>query len=182
VLGELEIMKRIAVPLACALLFAPIAACSGDTAKEAKKEARADSLKPGEYEVTDKVEELRSIDNTTPATAFKAAAAGEASPTSRICVGKDGAIDPTVFAEAGDKCAATGSYMHGGRLSYQFNCTRAGKGGLGQLVDGKFTADSFEASVSTSTYFSGPGDYALSRTLTGKRVGECPAAPPAAAQ
>ena len=156
-----------------------LAACSGDTVKEPKQEAKADALQPGEYEVTDKVDELRSIDNSTPATAVKAAAAGEVSPTSRICVGKDGAIDPKVFAEAGDKCSATGSYLRGGRLSYQFNCTRAGKGGLGQLVDGKFTADSFEASVSTSTFFSGAGDYELKRTLTGKRVGECPAAPPA---
>jgi hypothetical protein len=172
-------MRTIVLGIAAAGL---LTACSGDTAKQAKKEARADALKAGEYEVTDKVEELRSIDNSTPATSVKAAAAGEASPTSRICVGKDGAIDPKIFAEAGDKCAPTGSYMRGGRISYQFNCTRAGKGGLSQLVDGKFTADSFEVSVSTSTYFSGPGDYALNRTLTGKRVGECPAAPPAAAQ
>jgi len=172
-------MRTIVLGIAAAGL---LAGCSGDVAKQAKKEARADALQPGEYEVTDKVEELRSTDNSTPATAMKIAAAGEASPTSRICVGKDGVIDPTAFTEAGDKCAATGSYMRGGRLSYQFNCTRAGKGGLSQLIDGKFKADSFEVSVSTSTYFSGPGDYALNRTLSGKRVGECPAAPPPAAQ
>ena len=172
-------MRTIVLGFAAAGL---LAACSGDAAKQAKKEAKADALQAGEYEVTDKVEELRSTDNSTPATAMKAAAAGEASPTSRICIAKDGAIDPKIFAEAGDKCAPTGSYMRGGRLSYQFNCTRAGKGGLSQLIDGKFTADSFEVSVSTSTYFSGPGDYALNRTLTGKRVGECPAAPPPAAQ
>ena len=166
-------MRTIVLGFAAAGL---LAACSGDAAKQAKKEAKADALQPGEYEVTDKVEELRSTDNTTPATAMKVAAAGEAIPTSRICVGKDGAIDPKAFAEAGDKCAATGSYMRGGRLSYQFNCTSAGKGGLSQLVDGKFTANSFEVSVSTSTYFGGPGDYALNRTLTGKRVGDCPAA------
>ena len=172
-------MRTIVLGFAAAGL---LAACSDDTARQAKKEAKADALQPGEYEVTDKVDDLRSTDNTTPATAMKVAAAGEASPTSRICVGKDGAIDPKVFAEAGDQCSPTGSYMRGGRLSYQFSCTRAGKGGLGQLVDGKFTADSFEASVSTSTYFGGPGDYALSRTLTGKRVGDCPPAQPEAAQ
>jgi hypothetical protein len=155
-----------------------LAACSGDTAQEAKKEAKAEALQPGEYEYSAKVGEVRSTDNTTPATAMKVAAAGEAPPTARVCVGADGAIDPTIFAEAGDKCTPTGSYMRGGRLSFQFNCTRAGKGGLSQLVDGTFTADSFEANVSTSTYFSGPGDYSMSRTFTGKRVGECPAAPP----
>jgi hypothetical protein len=170
-------MRRIVLGFAAAALMA---GCSGDTAKEAKKAAKADALQAGEYEVTDKVEELRSTDNSAPATAMKVAAAGEATPTSRICVGKDGAIDPKVFNEAGDKCAPTGSYMRGGRLSYQFNCTRAGKGGLSQLVDGKFTADGFEANVTTSTYFSGPGDYALNRTLTGKRVGDCPATQPKA--
>ena len=172
-------MRTIVLGFAAAGL---LAACSGDAAKPVKEEAKADALKPGEYEVIDKVDELRSTDNSTPATKMKMAAAGEASPTSRVCVGKDGAIDLKLFAEAGDKCTPSGSYMRGGRLSYQFNCTRAGKGGLSQLVDGKFTADSFEATVSTSTYFGGAGDYALSRTVTGKRVGECPAAPPAAAQ
>ena len=170
-------MRTIILGLAAAGL---LAACSGDTAQEPKEEARAASLQPGEYEVTDKVDEVRSTDNTTPATAMKVAAAGEASPTTRICVGADGALDPKIFAEAGDKCTPTGSYMRGGRLSFQLNCTRPGKGGLSQLVDGKFTADSFEASVTSSTYFSGPGDYSLSRTLTGRRVGDCPAQPQAA--
>lgn len=172
-------MRTTIIGLAAAGL---LAACSGDTAQEPKEETRADALKPGEYEVTDKVDELRSTDNSTPATATRAAAPGEAAPTARICVGADGALDPKIFAEAGDTCTETGSYMRGGRLSFQFNCTRPGKGGISQLVDGKFTADSFEASVTSSTYFSGPGDYSLTRTLTGKRVGDCPAAPPPAAQ
>jgi len=157
-----------------------VAACSGDTAQEPKKQAKAAALQAGEYEYTDKVDELRSTDNTAPATALKVAAAGEAPPTARICVGADGALDPKIFAEKGDKCTSTGSYMSGGRLSFQFNCTRPGKGGLSQLVDGKFTTDSFEATVTSSTYFSGPGDYTLTRTLAGRRVGDCPAQPSAA--
>lgn len=170
-------MRTIILGLAAAGL---LAACSGDTAEEAKKEAKAEALQPGEYEVTDKVDEVRSTDNTTPVTAMKVAAAGEASPTSRICVGADGAIDPKIFAEAGDQCTPTSSYMRGGRLSIQFNCNRTGKGGLTQIADGKFTADSFEATVTSSTFFSGPGDYTLVRTLTGRRVGDCPAQPEAA--
>src|SRR5688572_19101820 len=94
-------MRTIILGAAAAAL---LAACSGDTAQEAKKkEARAEALQPGEYEVTDKVDEVRSTDNSTPATAMKAAAAGETVPTSRICVAADGAIDPKIFAEAGDK-------------------------------------------------------------------------------
>ena len=45
-----------------------------------------------------------------------------------------------------------------------------------QLADGDFKADSFEAKLKTATYFAGPGDYEMTRTMTGKRVGECPAA------
>ncbi len=150
-----------------------LAACSGDTATEAKPEAKANALQPGEYEVAGKVDEVRSIDNSTPATGLKVAAQ---TPPARVCVAADGAIDPATFAEAGDKCSPSSSYLRGGRMSLQYNCSRSGKGNLTQLVDGKFTADSFEAQVMTSTYFSGPGDYAMTRTVTGKRVGDCPAA------
>ena len=48
---------------------------------------------------------------------------------------------------------------------------------LTQLVDGNFKADSFEAKVNTATYFAGDGDYELTRSFTGKRVGDCPAEP-----
>ena len=147
-------------------------ACSGDTATEAKPEPKADALQPGEYEVAGKVDELRSTDNSEPATGLKVDAA---SPPSRVCVAADGAVDPAAFAEAGDKCRSTSSYLRGGRMSLQYNCSRSGKGDLTLLVDGKFTADSFEAQVMASTYFSGPGDYAMTRTVTGKRVGDCPA-------
>jgi len=152
-----------------------LAACSGETEPEAKKEAKADALQPGEYEYTTKVDERRSTDKTTPATQLKVTAAGEAPKTDRVCVTAEG-IPPMTFAEAGDKCTPSSSYMRSGRLSLQFNCNRSGHGALTQAVDGKFTADSFEATVITSSYFSGAGDYSMTRTLSGKRVGECPPA------
>ena len=172
-------MRTIILGVAAAGL---LAACSDDTAREAKKEAKAEALQPGEYEVAQKVDAVRSADNTTPATALKATPEGEAGSTSRVCIGADGAIDPKMFAEGRDQCSPTSSYMRGGRLSIQLNCTRAGKGALTQTVDGKFTADSFEATATSSTYFSGPGDYALQRTLTGRRVGDCAASKAPAGQ
>lgn len=171
-------MRTIIIGLTAAGL---LAACSGDTPKEEKAAEKVDALQPGEYEYTTKVDEVRSTDNTAPATAMKVAAAGETPPTARVCVTAEG-VPPTTFAEAGDTCAPTSSYMRGGRMSLQFNCTRTGRGGLTQLVDGNFTANTFEAKVITSTYFSGPGDYSMSRTLTGRRVGDCPAAPAPGAQ
>ena len=59
-------------------------------------------------------------------------------------------------------------------------CTRKGVAGeVRQSVSGSFTADGLEAEVSTSTYLGGGGNYAMSRTFTAKRLGECP---PAAAK
>jgi hypothetical protein len=59
----------------------------------------------------------------------------------------------------------------------QLKCKRAGQGGhVMQLVDGDFKKDSFEAKVLGSTSFSGSGDYEMARTVTAKRVGDCPAA------
>lgn len=149
-----------------------LAACS-DNAPPAKPEkVRVDALQPGEYEVTATVDALRSTDKTTPATQSKAGA----SKTTRICVAADGALDPATFAEAGETCAGGDNYMGGGRMSLQYKCLRGGEQ-LTQAVDGSFTADSFTGKVMTATYFQGSGDYEMTRTMTAKRVGECPAAP-----
>lgn len=155
-----------------------LAACAGDTANNtALEETRADALQPGEYEVTATVAAIRSTDNTTPVSKAKP---GDPPKTARTCVPADGTIDSAVFAEAGETCNAMDNYMRGGRISLQYKCTRD-RQQLTQMVDGEFKADSFEAKVITSTYFTGSGDYELTRNLTGKRVGECPAAEPKAA-
>ena len=156
-----------------------LAACGDQGAGDpAAKPKRAAALEPGEYEVTAKVDAIRSTDNSTPVTA---SAAADPPKTARTCVSADGTLDPATFAEAEEKCSASDSYMRGGRMSLQFKCNRPGKGLLTQMVDGNFTADSFTGKVLTATYFTGSGDYELSRTITGKRVGECPAAAPDAA-
>ena len=80
---------------------------------------------------------------------------------------------PEVFAEGNETCNAIDNYMRNGRMSLQYQCTR-GSDQLSQLVDGNFKADSFEAKVTTATYFAGDGDYDLTRSFTGKRVGDCP--------
>ena len=158
-----------------------LAACSEEPAPK-PEETRAAALQPGEYEFTAVVDSVSSTDNTTPATNMKVAAKGEETEKVRVCVAKDGAIDPLIFAEAGDQCTPSSSYMRNGRMSLQFNCNRAKRGQLTQLVDGNFTANSFEAQVMTSSYFAGDGDYAMTRKITGQRVGDCPAAQPEPAQ
>lgn len=171
-------MRTIILGLAAAAL---LGACSDDSATEAGEETKAtkaQALQPGEYEVTAKVDAVRSTDDGTPATT---SAAANPPAVTRTCVPADGTIAPEAFAEAGETCTSTDRYMRGGRMSLQFKCNRAGKGLLTQMVDGNFTADSFTGEVMTATYFTGSGDYELTRTITGKRVGECPAEPADAA-
>src|SRR5687767_7520485 len=101
-------MRTIMLGLAAAGL---LAACSDDSATAPKEEAAAASLQPGAYEVTAKVDALRSTDNSTPATASKA----DGPPTvTRTCVAADGEIEPAAFAESDEQCTATDSYVRGG--------------------------------------------------------------------
>jgi PBP1b-binding outer membrane lipoprotein LpoB len=152
-----------------------LAGCGGETAQQQNDSAEetAKSLQPGEYELTAKVDQVRSTDGTSPATALKA---GAEAPSKRACVAADGSLDPKMFAEASDVCTTADSYVRNGRMSVQLKCTRAGQGGnVMQLVDGDFRQDSFEAKVLGSTSFSGSGDYEMARSVTAKRVGDCPA-------
>ena len=162
-------MRTIIIGVAATAL---LGGCSDSSAPAPEaEEVVAASLRPGEYEITAKVDALRSTDKTTPASKMKV---GDEPKVIRTCVPADGAIDPEVFAEAKESCNAMDNYMRNGRMSLQYKCKR-GSDQLTQLVDGNFKADSFEAKVSTATYFAGDGDYELTRSFTAKRVGDCPA-------
>ena len=161
-------MRTIFLGLAAAGL---LAGCSSEPAPK-PEEAKAAALQPGEYEITAKIDEIHSTDKTTPVTKAKA---GDPPTTRRACVAAGGTIAPQAFSDAGDKCAVSSSYIRGGRLSVQLTCSQP-NGQIMHLADGNFKADSFEAKLKTATYFAGAGDYEMTRTMSGKRVGECPAA------
>lgn len=147
-----------------------LAGCGGEAAEKPKKEAAAEKLQAGEYEITATVDQIRSADQSTPASRLKV---GAAASTTRTCVGPDGVIPPSAFVEAGETCNPIETYMSRGRMNLQFRCKRPGVGELTQMADGDFKADSFEAKVSTATYFAGSGDYEATRNFTAKRVGAC---------
>ena len=124
-----------------------LAACGGEKPAPAKEEA-ADALKPGLYELTSEVTGLSSTDNTTPATK----------------------------AKEGDKCEIKNSYIRYGRLSAQMSCKREGRRGeVMPAMMGSFKADSFEGEITSLSYFIEDGDYRMTRKVTAKRVGDCPA-------
>lgn len=161
--------------LILASLVLAVTACSSEAPKPAEPESPA-KMVAGEYEIVGEVTKLASADKSTPATKLKM---GQ-KDIIRACVTADGTPDPAMFVEAGDSCTATNSYVRSGRLSVQYSCTREGKGTLFPNADGNFTADGYKAIVTVGTSFPGDGDYNLTRMLTAKRVGACPAAAPKA--
>jgi hypothetical protein len=147
-----------------------VSACSKEAPVQ-KEEASATALAGGQYEASWKVASLQSVDKTTPATNLKQDASG----TTLACIAADGTIDPALFAEDGDSCTARNPYVRNGRIGLDLTCKReGGSGEVRQSVSGTFKADTLDAEVSTTTYLSGAGDYAMTRTISAKRVGECP--------
>jgi hypothetical protein len=51
-----------------------------------------------------------------------------------------------------------------------------------QIASGNFTADSFTASVETSSNFTGDANFTMTRKVSAKRVGQCAATGPAPAE
>jgi hypothetical protein len=130
-------------------------------------------LKAGQYEGTWKVDSVQSVDRSTPATKLKQGTSGPAAG----CVSANGSIDAALFAEGADKCTIANPYVRNGRIGMDLTCSRKGQAGeVRQSVSGTFTENSIDADVSTTTYLSGTGDYAMTRKFTAKRVGECKAA------
>lgn len=147
--------------------------CSQDAAAPVENKAESAALTPGLYEASWTVSAVSSTDRSPPSTELEQGATG----TAQGCVGDDGTIDPSLFAEDGDECKATDSYVRTGRISMQLECSRPGENGqVMQSVNGSGNAEGIEAEVSTTTYLAAVGDYQMTRTLTAKRVGECPPA------
>ena len=161
-------MRKLVIAAGAAAL---LAGCGEEAPVKNEPEA-ATSLEPGQYQADWKVASLRIVDkNKTAATNLKQDATG----TTTACV--TDTIDPALFAEDGDTCTVGNPYLRNGRMQMDLTCTRKGQEGqVRQSVSGTFTKDSIDAEVSTTTYLSGYGDYAMSRTFTAKRLGECPPA------
>ncbi len=151
-----------------------LAACGGEPQAPAQEEA-ADVLAAGLYALTSEVTALSSTDNTTPSTKLKL---GD-KQTIQACVAAGNKPAPELLAEAvGDQCEIKNSYIRYGRMSAQMSCTREGTSGLIMpAMMGSFTKDSFEGEITALTYFTGEGDYRMTRKVSAKRIGDCPPAP-----
>lgn len=151
-----------------------LAACGSEAPKkeEAATDEAPETLPAGLYEVSAEVTALSSTDKSTPATKLKQ---GDKQVV-KACVGEGGKPEPALLAEEGDKCEVKNSYIHYGRMSAQMSCTREGVSGLVMpAMNGSYSKDGFEGDINTLTYFSADGDYRMTRKVTAKRVGDCPA-------
>ncbi|MDT9599203.1 DUF3617 domain-containing protein [Sphingosinicella rhizophila] len=160
------------------MAFAAVAACSGGTEeKAAEPVAPAASIDAGLWEVTHEIGAITATDHA-PATAIKAKTGDKAS--SQVCVGEANRTkpDPALFAGEGYECSYRDSYIRNGRLNASLTCTSEDlKGEIMMVIDGKYGADSFDGSVSSTSYLPGDGDYRMTSKIAGRHVGACPAEP-----
>ncbi|MCJ7421475.1 DUF3617 domain-containing protein [Sphingomicrobium astaxanthinifaciens] len=157
--------------LATSALALALAACgSGDSAAEEEAVAPVDTLLPGNFEITSEVTSLDSTDEADPVTSAELGS----TTTANVCVGEDGLLPAAAFGEEGDDCVIENPYVRRGKIRQALVCQREGQSGQIRLqVDAEFTEDGVDGTVQTVTYFSGEGDYAMTRTLSGRRTGDC---------
>lgn len=165
--------------IVCAIPLVALAACGG-AAEENKAKGKAETLQPGQYEVTAEVTNFRAADKGTPKINTKQ---GD-STTRSVCLADATTPTPDVFADEGFTCRHAGTtYARGGTLNMTLQCAVEGqRGEAGYNINGRFTADSFEAQRTLETLFSTDGDVVIATNIRGRRTGDCSAAPAAPAE
>ncbi len=157
-------MKKLMIAAAPLLL----AACGGEAPKEEAAAKPPTAMPMGEWEVTATVAKLESTDQSTPAVKKKQ---GD-SWTRKACLAKPEDLSKLLLPE-GETCTSNSSYARQGRINSSFTCRTPGKGDHTPTVAGIYTADTLTAEVTTASTFSGTGDYQMTETITGKRLGDC---------
>lgn len=163
-------------------------ACSDGTAGEAAKQKAAAAeaakklqLAPGQWETTAEVTRVTQQDKA-PRPAINTPVGSKT--TASACVTAAEARNPPAVLLAGSdayQCSSNNMYVSGGTLNAQLECTRkALSGAVRMSVDGSYTADTFTANQSLSTFLPGDGDVTIVSNLTARRTGECTAEPPKA--
>jgi hypothetical protein len=155
------------------LLLVPIclaAGCSGggEDANKAAAVATPATMPAGQYATEVEVTAFRSTDNQTPAITAKQ---GDKS-TAAGCVTAGSPPPAALFTGEAYKCNYQSSYFKDGILNASLDCTAPKiTGTITMTVQGSYTAKDFEATVETSTYLPGPGDFAMTRKVTGRLTG-----------
>lgn len=155
------------------IAFVLVAGCSGEEPQKKAEPAAAVKLQPGQWETTVEVTSMEMSDKSPAPPGL----IGKKTTVSN-CVTAAQAEKPesALFTGSSGSCKYDSFYMSDGRLSSNMTCSQPGKSGNSQtLVDGSYTATTFEANVDTQTY-TGSHDFKLDGKVSGHRIGECTAA------
>ncbi len=155
-----------------------LAACSEGAAptKQDAEAPRAEQLSAGQWEMTTEITKLAQRDKGTPA--VKTPEGSRWTTSSCVAQADVKKPQPALFAPEGWDCSYRDIYMQGGRLNATLGCSIAGLGGtVATNVNGSFTATTFEGNSTSETSLSGEGDVRIDSKMTGRRTGDCTAAP-----
>jgi outer membrane murein-binding lipoprotein Lpp len=155
-----------------------LAGCGGEAPKQAEApKAAATELSAGQWEVATEVTQFTQMDKGKAAIDTPAGTRA----TETVCVGAGEGKQPPAALLAGSNaytCTYNNHYMSSGTLNTQLDCRREGVSGQVMMsLDGSYTADTLEANQSLTTYLPGQGDVRIQSKVTGRRTGECTAAP-----
>jgi len=167
-------MRNLMILSACLL-----GACGGEGDGKKTAEAQAATVEAGQWETSFEVTAFRSTDKTPPA--VKAAVGDKESGPTCIPAGGEASPPGELFAGPGYQCQTQSSYIRNGRINVSLKCSRSGiNGDIMQTVQGSYTGTTFEGTVDTLSYLTGPGDFAMARKFSGRKTGGSCAAPGAA--
>jgi Protein of unknown function (DUF3617) len=173
--GE-DAMRKLLVAALCL----GAAACGG--APEEKKAEAPPALFPaGTWTMSSKITAFRSLDKTPPA--IKATVGDQENAT--ICVDKASQEPPpALFSGQGNSCTYKSAYMKDGLVNAVIDCRREDvEGAIMMTIQGNYTATGFTGTADTTAYLPGPGDFAMSRKISGSvKPGACTPAPAADAK
>lgn len=162
-------MRRFALTIGLAL-----SACSGGTSQNAAAPEEA-KLQPGQWEMTTQMTSMSSGQQKLPAEAMKPV-------TVSSCITADQVAkpQPTLFTASKGSCKYDSFYMANGILNFTMKCEQPGSS-VASTTQGTFTSTTMDAEVQMVTY-TADTQMNMSAKLSGRRVGECTAAPPETAK
>ncbi len=158
-------------PLMAAAILA-LAGCAEEAAKAPPAPAAPASLPAGLWKTSGEVSQFKTMDAGTPIIAAKV---GDKN-TGETCVaaGEGKKPKPALFGAMRGECGYSNFYLGNGTMSGTIEC-KSPQGPIMHMVNGSYTADTFEASVDTASYLTSDGDVTLTTKLSGTRAGDCPA-------
>ncbi|MEA3036432.1 MAG: hypothetical protein QOH04_2204 [Sphingomonadales bacterium] len=157
------------------------AACGGgDNGANDQEAAAPPTIPAGTWNSEFEVKAFRSTDKTTPA--LKAKEGDKEQASSCVPGGQSERPPASLFSGAGYDCTYSNSYIKDGTINAALVCSRPElKGQVNMNVSGSYDAKSFEATVDSTSYLPGDGDFTMSRHVKGKVTpGACQPAAPAA--